>query len=152
MKIFLSMRLQSNVYSSTKFLTRSLSIESKYHFMSDYPQIFFFNFLLLFDSNLVYHSLAMLTGYPQSNVNRLCSKMIPFLETFGKRFIDPDSFEERETARKKFKHEVAPYLQHVTLIIDATVITIKKLITEHYSGPNGVWCAKYKCSGNQFSF
>jgi hypothetical protein len=107
--------------------------------MSNYPIIFFFNFLLLFDSNLVYHFLAMLTGYPQSNVNRLCSKMIPFLETFDKRFIDPGSFEERETARKKFKHKVAPYLQHVTLIIDATIIPIKKFITEPYSGPNGVW-------------
>jgi hypothetical protein len=94
----------------------------------------------------------MLTGYPQSNVNRLCSKMIPFLERFGKRFIDYGSFEERETARKKFKHKLAPHLQHVTLTIDATVIFIKKSITEHYSGPNGVWCAKYKCSGNQFSF
>jgi hypothetical protein len=104
-------------------------------------------FLYWLISGSSFRRIASLTGYPQSNVNRLCATLVPFLSTFGKKYVDSGTFEERDTARRKFKHKVAPYLKHVTLIVDATVIPIKKFITEPYNGPSWVWCAKNKCSG-----
>jgi hypothetical protein len=74
--------------------------------------------------NFIVFHLASLTSYPQSNVNRLCAKLVPFLSTFDKKYVDSGIFEERDIARRKFKHKVAPYLKHVTLIVDTTVLTL----------------------------
>jgi hypothetical protein len=90
---------------------------------------------------------AILTGYPQSNLNASIHEFIGLLPTFCRETIRMGTYEERVAAREKFSGLLPKKFADTTLIGDTTHFPVISRKNDQYQGPNSMWSYKLKKLG-----